>query len=142
MRVIACDPMAAGDPVLVDLDTLLAEADVVSLHSPLTPENRGLINAATIAKMKPGTFLINTARGPLVNEADLATALHEGTLAGAALDVLSKEPPEDNPLLRAPNCLVTPHIAWATKEARARLMRIAADNLAAFLAGRPLNVVA
>lgn len=142
MRVIAYDPLAAAAPELVDFDTLLAQADVVTLHAPLTAENRGLINASTIAKMKPGAFLINTARGPLVNEADLAAALHDGKLAGAALDVLSKEPPGDNPLLHAPNCLVTPHIAWATKEARARLIEIAADNLAAFLAGQPRNVVA
>jgi len=142
MRVVACDPGMTGVPELVDLDTLFAESDVVSLHAPLTSDNRGLINAAALRKMKPGAFLINTARGPLVNEEDLAAALREARLAGAALDVLSQEPPPANhPLLSTPNCLITPHIAWATKEARARLMRVAADNLAAFLAGTPRNVV-
>ena len=92
--------------------------------------------------MKPGVMIINTARGPLINERDLADALHEGRVAGAALDVLSTEPPlPDNPLLHAPNCIVTPHIAWSTKEARQRIMRLAVDNLASYMAGKPRNLV-
>ncbi len=142
MNVIAHDPAAPGAPELVDLDTLLAQSDVVSLHAPLTAGNRHLIDAAALGKMKAGAFLINTARGPLVNDEDLAAALREGRLAGAALDVLSQEPPPaGHPLLSAPNCLVTPHIAWATQEARARLLQIAAANLASWLAGTPRNVV-
>jgi glycerate dehydrogenase len=142
MNVIAHDPAAQGAPELVGFDTLLAQSDVVSLHAPLTAGNRHLIDAAALAKMKAGAFLINTARGPLVNDEDLAAALREGRLAGAALDVLSQEPPPaGHPLLSAPNCLVTPHIAWATQEARARLLHIAAANLASWLAGTPRNVV-
>lgn len=126
----------------VTLETLFRESDVVSLHCPLTPETRGLVSAARLARMRPGAFLLNTARGPLVNEADLAAALHAGRIAGAGLDVLSVEPPAaENPLLRAPNCLVTPHIAWATRAARARLIETAAGNVRAFLAGAPRNVV-
>jgi glycerate dehydrogenase len=126
----------------VDLPTLLQRSDVVSLHCPLTPETRGLINAERIARMKPGALLINTGRGPLVNEADLAAALHSGRLGGAGLDVLSLEPPEpSNPLLHAPNCVITPHIAWATRSARERLIEAAAANAAAILAGAPKNVV-
>jgi glycerate dehydrogenase len=126
----------------VDLPTLLQRSDVVSLHCPLTPETRGLINAERIARMKPGALLINTGRGPLVNEADLAAALHSGRLGGAGLDVLSLEPPDPtNPLLRAPNCVITPHIAWATRSARERLIEAAAANAAAILAGAPQNVV-
>jgi glycerate dehydrogenase len=125
-----------------DLDTMFRESDVLSLHCPLTPETKGLINAARLAQMKPTAFLINTARGGLVNEADLADALNHGRLAGAGLDVLSVEPPPaDNPLLRAKNCIITPHIAWATRNARARLMNVAADNLRAWLRGQPQNVV-
>jgi glycerate dehydrogenase len=141
MKVIAHDPAATG-PESVDLDTLLSASDVVSLHAPLTVDNRGLINAAALSRMKPGAFLINTARGLLVNEGDLAAALRAGRLAGAALDVLSQEPPPaGHPLLSAPNCLVTPHMAWATTESRARLLGIAADNLSAFLSGRRQNLV-
>ena len=140
MRVIAHD--VGGGDGLVPLEQLLREADVVTLHCPLTPENRGFIDSARIALMKPSAVLINTARGPLVNEADLAEALNTGRIAAAALDVLSKEPPPaGNPLLTARNCLLTPHIAWATKEARARLMKIAVDNVRAFLDGKPVNVV-
>ena len=128
---------------LVDLDTLFRESDVLSLHCPLTPETRGLVNAARLALMKPSALLINTSRGPVVNEADLAAALNAGTLAGAGLDVLSTEPPAaDNPLLTAKNCLITPHIAWATQAARARLLDVVVANLRAFLDGRPQNVVA
>ncbi|MBE2294125.1 MAG: D-2-hydroxyacid dehydrogenase [Phycisphaerales bacterium] len=126
----------------VTLDELYATADVISLHCPLFADNQGMINAATIAKMKPGVMLINTSRGPLINEQDLADALAAGRIAGAAVDVLSSEPPKpDNPLLSAPNCIVTPHIAWATKEARTRMMRTALENLIAFKNGQPQNVV-
>ena len=146
MRVIAADTRggtpAAPGVTGITLDALLAEADVISLHCPLFEENRGMIDAKAIARMKPTAILINTSRGPLVNEADLAAALNSGRLAGAALDVLSSEPPTpDNPLLTAKNCIVTPHIAWATREARSRMMGTAEDNLAAFLAGTPINVV-
>lgn len=126
----------------VTLDELYATADVISLHCPLFPDTQGMINKAAIARMKPGVMLINTSRGPLINEQDLADALSAGRVAGAAVDVLSCEPPKpDNPLLTAPNCLVTPHIAWATKEARERLMGIAVDNVVAFKKGTPQNVV-
>ena len=126
----------------VTLDELYANADVISLHCPLFENNRGMINQAAIAKMKPGVLILNTSRGPLINEADLVEGLKSGRVAGAAVDVLSSEPPQaDNPLLSAPNCLVTPHIAWATKEARSRLMNIAVENLNAFLRGETQNVV-
>ncbi|MCC7144919.1 MAG: D-2-hydroxyacid dehydrogenase [Phycisphaeraceae bacterium] len=124
------------------LDDLLAQADVVSLHCPLTDQTRHLINAPRLAFMKPTAYLINTGRGPLVDEPALAAALRENRLAGAGLDVLSAEPPPaDNPLLSAPRCLITPHVAWASVEARRRLLAAAADNLRAFLAGQPINVV-
>jgi glycerate dehydrogenase len=124
------------------LDRLLAESDIVSLHCPLTDDTRHLINAATLARMKSTALLINTSRGPLIAEADLADALRNQRIAGAALDVLSAEPPPaDNPLLTAPNCLVTPHQAWATRAARQRLLEIAAANVRAFLAGDPQNTV-
>jgi glycerate dehydrogenase len=127
---------------MVDLPTLLRESDVVSLHCPLTPETQGLINAETIGLMKPTAFLINTSRGPLVNEADLAAALDQGRIAGAGLDVLSVEPPPAaNPLLTARNCIITPHIAWATRNARRRLIEVTAANLRAFVAGQPHHVV-
>ena len=126
----------------VSLDELFAESDFISLHCPLTPETENLINRANIAKMKDGVRIINTARGPLVNEADLAEALDNGKVAGAAVDVVTKEPMSaDNPLLTAKNCIITPHIAWAPRESRARLMKIAEENLQAFLAGNPINVV-
>jgi glycerate dehydrogenase len=126
----------------VSLPELLARADVVSLHCPLTPDTRHLINQERLALMKPAAFLLNTGRGPLVDEAALADALNAGRLAGAGLDVLSVEPPPPtNPLLSAKNCLITPHIAWASKAARQRLMQITAANLRAFLAGQPQNVV-
>ena len=127
---------------LVDLDTLFSTSDVLSVHCPLTPETHGLIDAARLARMKPSAFLLNTSRGPIVNEADLADALNGGRLAGAGLDVLSTEPPPaDHPLLTAQNCLVTPHIAWATRAARARMMGIVVANLRGYLDGQPRNVV-
>jgi len=123
-------------------DELLAQSDVVTLHCPLTEGTRGLMDEAAFGRMKTGSILINTARGPVVVEADLAAALRSGKLAAAAIDVLSREPADPaNPLLDAPNCLVTPHIAWAPRETRERLLAWAADNLAAFSAGRPVNVV-
>lgn len=125
-----------------DLDTLLQESDVVTIHAPLTPQTKGLINATTLAKMKRSAFLLNTARGPIIEEADLADALNADLIAGAGLDVLSVEPPApDNPLFSAKNCVITPHIAWATKEARTRLMDFVVDNLKAYVNGNPLNVV-
>lgn len=126
----------------VSLEALLQQSDIVSLHCPLTPETQHLINTPRLAQMKPGAFLINTSRGPLVEESALAHALNSSRLAGAALDVLSTEPPPlDNPLIIAKNCLITPHVGWATRAARERLMRITVANLRAFLAGRPQNVV-
>jgi len=132
-----------GEPATAaDLDAIFRESDVVSLHCPLTPETKHLIDAARLARMKPGAFLINTARGPLIDEPALAAALNEGRIAGAGLDVLSIEPPAaDNPLLTAKNCLITPHIAWATREARARLLAIAAENIRAWQSGEPRHVV-
>ena len=131
-----------GEPGCVDLDTLFTQSDVVSLHCPLTPDTNALVNATRIEQMKPTAFLLNTARGALVNEADLAAALHAGRIAGAGLDVLSVEPPSPlNPLLAAPRCVITPHIAWATRDARRRLLETTAGNVAAFLAGSPRHVV-
>ena len=124
------------------LDALLGSSNVVSLHCPLTDETRSLINARSLARMKPTAFLINTSRGPLIDEPALAAALHAGQIAGAALDVLSAEPPPlDHPLLSAPNCLITPHQAWASGAARARLLATAVENLRAFLVGSPVNVI-
>ena len=124
------------------LPALAAEADVISLHCPLTAETQGMINATFLAAMKPTAYLVNTGRGPLVVEHDLAVALKEGRLAGAALDVLSTEPPAtDNPLLHAPNCIITPHIAWATRAARERLLAQVIANIRAFLQGSPVNQV-
>jgi len=125
-----------------DLDTLLAESDVVSLHCPLLPETTGLINAERLKRMKSSAFLLNTSRGPLIVEEELAAALNGEIIAGAAVDVLSIEPPSfENPLFKAKNCIITPHIAWATKEARQRLMGIAVNNLSEFIHGRPINIV-
>ena len=126
----------------VDRGQLFREADVVSLHCQLTDKNKGFVNAELLATMKPSAFFINTARGPLVDEAALADALNREQIAGAATDVLSVEPPPaDNPLFRAKNLIITPHIGWATQAARARLMDIAVENLHAYLAGTPKNVV-
>jgi glycerate dehydrogenase len=147
MKILAQDSVRANPPPYdhfrwAELDDLLGESDVVSLHCPLFPETKGLMNAVRLQRMKRSAFLINTSRGPLIVDQDLADALNGGTIAGAGVDVLSVEPPAaDNPLLTARNCLVTPHIAWAAKEARARLMDLAVENLAAFLNGRPRNVV-
>ena len=125
-----------------DLDTLLAESDVISLHCPLFPDTEGIINKDTIAKMKTGVMIINDSRGPLIVEEDLRDALNSGKVAGAALDVVSTEPIKmDNPLLSAKNVILTPHIAWAPKESRQRLMDIAVENLQCFVDGAPQNVV-
>ena len=124
------------------LDELLEQSDFVSLHCPLTPETAGLINKQTIGKMKRSAFLVNTSRGPVINEQDLADALNAGRIAGAGVDVLSTEPPKtENPLLSAKNCIITPHFGWATYEARVRLMDIAVNNLNSFLRGTPVNSV-
>ena len=131
-----------AEPRQVDLDELFAESDVVSLHCPLTPETKHLVNAARLARMKSFAFLLNTSRGPLIDEHALAEALNTGRIAGAGLDVLAVEPPSaSNPLLNAKNCIITPHIAWATRAARARLMEVAVANVAAFIQGKPQNVV-
>lgn len=133
---------APGDVSFASLDELLRESDVVSLHCPLTDQNKQFINAERISLMKSSAFLINTSRGPLIDESALAAALEAESIAGAALDVLSIEPPpHDNPLLTARNCILTPHIAWATRAARARLMKTATENIRAFLGGSPQNVV-
>lgn len=144
MEVIASArrPRAVDGVEFVSTDDLFRRADVVTLHCPLTDETRGLVNATRLATMKPTAFLINTGRGPLVVEQDLADALNSGRIAGAGLDVLSAEPPPaNNPLPSAKNCLITPHIAWATREARARLLDVVVANLRAFLVGQPQNVV-
>jgi glycerate dehydrogenase len=125
-----------------EIPQLLERSDVVSIHCPLYPETRGLINAANLALMKPTAFLLNTSRGPIVVEEDLAEALNTNGIAGAGIDVLSTEPPPaGNPLFGAKNCLITPHISWATKEARTRLMKGSLANLAAWQSGAPTNVV-
>lgn len=146
MRVLAysrsqcAEGRAIGE--YVDLDTLLAQSDVVSLHCPLFPETQGMINETTIAKMKDGAILLNTGRGGLVVDTDLAAALHSGKLRGAGLDVVGVEPIlSDNPLLTAPNCIITPHIAWAARECRQRIIDVTVDNIRAFMAGSPIHVV-
>ncbi len=127
---------------LVDLETVFRESDVITLHCPLTPQTKHLVNKERLALIKPTAFLLNTSRGPLIDEAALSEALNAGGIAGAGLDVLSVEPPPtDNPLLMAKNCLITPHVAWATRSARARLMATAVANVRAFLDGLPRNVV-
>ena len=126
----------------VPLDTLFREADFIFLHCPLTPETEGIIRADSIAQMKDGVIIVNNGRGQLIVEEDLAAALARGKVGGAAVDVASSEPIRaDNPLLHAPNCIITPHISWATKEARVRIMQMTADNVRAFMAGTPTNVV-
>jgi len=147
MKIIASDEVRENTPGYdgfrwVEVDDLLANADVVSLHCPLLAATEGIIAKERLRKMKPNSLLINTSRGPLVNDHDLAQALNEGWIAGAGLDVLSIEPPAaENPLLQARNCIVTPHIAWATREARSRLLDQAVDNFRAFVSGRPKNMV-
>lgn len=126
----------------LDLDGIFKECDIVSLHCPLTPETRGLVNKTRLELMRPSSIIINTGRGPLIVEQDLADALNSGKIYAAGLDVLSSEPPKaDNPLLTAKNCFITPHIAWATAEARERLMSIAIENVKSYIAGNPTNVV-
>ncbi|GAB3640687.1 D-2-hydroxyacid dehydrogenase [Spirosoma arcticum] len=135
-------PTAEEGVTIVNRETLFAESDIVSLHCPATPDTIGFVNRNLLAQMKPTAWLLNTSRGSLLNEADVADALNTRTIAGAGLDVLSVEPPTaNNPLLTAKNCVITPHIAWASLEARQRLMYIVADNVRAFLDGAPVNVV-
>ena len=145
MKVVATKSSRRAKPVYVEegtVDEIFSRSDVVSLHCPLTDETKNLVYAGRLASMKASAFLINTARGPLVDEGALAAALNEGRLAGAGLDVLSQEPPSvGNPLLTARNCVVTPHIAWATRAARSRLMDATVGNVRDFLAGVPQNVV-
>jgi glycerate dehydrogenase len=147
MEVIVAESSARNRPTQknisrVGLAELLSKSDIVTIHCPLTPETRGMININNLRLMKPSAFLINTSRGPVVVENDLARALNEGIIAGAGLDVLSAEPPSpDNPFFNARNCLITPHIAWATLEARRRLIDIAVENVNAFIKGSPINVV-
>ena len=125
-----------------EIPELLAQSDVVSIHCPLFPETKGLINKDSLKTMKKSAFLINTSRGPIVVDDDLAGALNNDVIAGAGIDVLSVEPPPaDNPLFKTKNCIITPHIAWATKEARLRLMNATVNNLSSFLSGKPVNVV-
>lgn len=133
---------ATGDVRQVELDALFRESDVVSLHCPLTPETTRLVNRERLALMKPTAFVLNTSRGGLVDENALADALNHGEIAGAGLDVMDAEPPAaGNPLFAAKNCYITPHIAWATISSRQRLLDLAVENVAEFLAGRPRNVV-
>lgn len=144
MNVLAYDNFHldefAGD--YTDLDSLLSSSDVVVLHCPLFPETKEIINKNTISKMKDGVIIINNSRGPLIQEYDLAFALNSGKVYAAALDVVSTEPiKEDNPLLKAKNCIITPHISWASKESRGRLLDIAVENLKAFISGNPVNKV-
>ena len=141
MRVLLFSPHAQGEEA-VDLDTLLNESDVISLHCPLNARSEGLICRETLEKMKPGVLLINTARGGLIRESDLREALLSGRVGGAALDVVSHEPMgKDNPLFGLENCLITPHVAWASLESRQRLLDIAVSNARAFLDGHPVNDV-
>ena len=147
MRIIANDLVQTNAPDFdgfrwAGLDELFAESDVISLHCPLTADNEGMVNAARLAKMKSCAFIVNTSRGKLIVAQDLADALNAGRIAGAAIDVLPVEPPPaGNPLFTAKNCILTPHIAWATQGARARLMNIVVENVRAFLAETPINIV-
>lgn len=144
MKILCCSPrlVPGSSGEAADLATVFAGSDVVSLHCPLTVTNTAFVNRALLATMKPRAILVNTARGGLINEADLADALNTGVIAAAALDVLSEEPPRrPNPLLAARNCLVTPHNAWISREARQRILLVTADNIRSFLAGHPVNVV-
>jgi glycerate dehydrogenase len=145
MTVVVYTPNSKPAPVFVQwvpLEELFRRSDVLSLHCPLTPQTRGLVNAERLSWMKPSAFLLNCSRGLLIDELAVAEALNSGRLAGAGLDVLSVEPPPfENPLLRARNCVITPHFAWATRSARLRLMKVAVENVRAFLQGHPQNVV-
>ncbi|BCS54702.1 D-2-hydroxyacid dehydrogenase [Geobacter sp. SVR] len=147
MRIIAHAPRIPADPgptpvSFVSLDELFSTADVISLNCPQTADNADMVNKHTLGLMKRSAYLLNLARGGLVNEADLATALKEGTIAGAGLDVVAAEPMQpDNPLLDAPNCIITPHIAWASVAARKRLMEIVTANVVSFIKGAPINLV-
>ena len=146
MQVVACDSIETDEGREIGrylpLEELFACSDVIALHCPLFPETQGIINRGTIAKMKDGVILLNNSRGPLIVEQDLADALNSGKVYAAGLDVVSTEPIRgDNPLLKAKNCLITPHISWAPKESRQRLMGIAVESLRAFLDGNPINVV-
>lgn len=146
MNILAHSRSRSGEPgypfTWASTDEILAMSDIISLHCPLTPETQGMISAAALSKMKPTAFLVNTARGPLIEEQALADALNSGQIAGAACDVVSSEPIlPSNPLLRAKNLTLTPHIAWAAYEARQRLMAITAKNITAFQSGNPINLV-
>lgn len=142
MNVIAHSRTRRGDGPYADLDTLLTRSDVISLHCPLFLETEGLINAQTIAKMKDGAILLNTSRGPVLDETAVANALHSGKLAGAAMDVVSVEPIQpNNPLLTAPNCIITPHIAWAPAQMRQRIIDTTAANIRCWLSGSAQNQV-
>ncbi|MBR1935855.1 MAG: D-2-hydroxyacid dehydrogenase [Muribaculaceae bacterium] len=147
MKVLAhtsksTEALPVGIEKAKDLDEVFIRGDVVSLHCPLTAETRGMVDARRLSLMKRTAILINTARGPLVDETELAAALRNGRIAAAAVDVMSQEPPErDNPLLKAPHCYFTPHIGWASVEARHRLMDIVVENVARYIAGEPVNVV-
>ncbi len=142
MRVLAYNGRPAGQGALCPLDRLLTESDVIALHCPLTTQTRGIINRDTIAQMKDGVILLNNSRGSLIVEADLAEALHSGKVAAAGLDVLEQEPPPaDSPLLQAPNCFITPHISWAPRESRQRILDGTVENIRAWQAGRPVHVV-
>jgi glycerate dehydrogenase len=142
MNVIASSRSGRSGLEQTGIPELMSRSDIVTIHCPLTPETTGMINIDNLRLMKRSAILINTSRGPVVVEKDLAYALNEGIIAGAGLDVLSSEPPsEDNPLLQAKNCIITPHIAWATLESRTRLMQIAVQNVKAFLSGSAINVV-
>lgn len=146
MTILANDPFITGTSSpnvnLVPLDELYQQSDVIFLHCPLTESNRKMINSNTISKMKNGVIIINNSRGALIDEQDLAVALNKGTVAAAAVDVVSREPiKDDNPLLSAKNCIITPHISWATKEARQRIMDTTIENVAAYISGNPINLV-
>lgn len=133
---------ASDDLCFVSEERLFRESDVITFHCPLTQETTGIVNSRTLSEMKDGVIIVNAARGPIVNEEDLCEALENGKVSGAGLDVISIEPMEEgSPLLKAKNCIITPHIAWASREARIRLIDIAAENLKAFLEGNPVNVV-
>ena len=146
MKVLAYDSVESDSGRAIgtytDLDTLLRQSDVIALHCPLFPDTQGIINKDTISKMKDGVIILNNSRGPLVVEQDLADALNSGKVAAAGLDVVSTEPIKpDNPLLQAKNCIITPHISWAPKESRQRIMDCAVANVKAYIAGAPINVV-